>query len=131
MTDTYLAFDMGPVPLPALDAERAADRSPEDWREIMASVDELHADLAAAVRQGVRPGSAEANTLAERHRASISAYFDCTRSMHVCLGRTYVTDPGYRSFYDGVASGLADWLRDAIDANARAHGVDPETATWT
>ena len=27
--------------------------------------------------------------------------------------------------------GLADWLRDIIDANARAHGVDPETATWT
>ena len=112
-------------------AERSADRSPEDWRRIVADVDALHADLAAAVRGAVRPGSVEANALAERHRASIGAYFDCTPSMHVCLGRTYVTDPGYRSFYDGFAPGLADWLRDAINANARSRGVDPETATWT
>jgi DNA-binding transcriptional MerR regulator len=112
-------------------AERSADRSPEDWRRIVADVDALHADLAAAVRGGVRPGSEEANSLAERHRASVSAYFDCTHSMHVCLGSTYITDAGYRSFYDGVAPGLAGWLRDAINANARSYGVDPETASWT
>ncbi|MFI9485033.1 MerR family transcriptional regulator [Promicromonospora sp. NPDC052451] len=112
-------------------AERAADRGPEDYRRIVADLEVLHADLGAAVREGVPPDSARARALAERHRASIGAYFDCTHSMHVCLGRTYVTDPGYRSFYDGIAPGLAGWLRDAVDANARAHGVDPETATWT
>jgi DNA-binding transcriptional MerR regulator len=111
-------------------AERAAHRSPEDWRQIMADIDVLHGDLAAAVRAGVRPGSEPANALAERHRTSLGAYFDCTRSMHVCLGRTYVTDPGFRGFYDDLEPGLADWLKEAIDADARSHGVDPETATW-
>ncbi|MCP2267382.1 TipAS antibiotic-recognition domain-containing protein [Promicromonospora thailandica] len=81
-------------------------------------------------RAGVRPGSAAANELAERHRASVGAYFDCAHSMQVCLGRPFVTDPGYRAFYDGVAPGLAVWLRDVVDANARAHGVDPEAAVW-
>lgn len=111
-------------------AERAAERSPADWRRIMADVDALHADLAAALREGVPPGSERANALAERHRASMGAYFDCTHSMHVCLARSFVEDPGFRSFYDDLAQGLAHWLRDAVDANARAHGVDPATATW-
>lgn len=111
-------------------AERAAERTPEQWQQIADSVDALNADLAAACRRGVRPGSAEADALAERHRASIGVYFDCTYSMQVCLGRKYVADPGYREFYDGFAPGLTVWLREIIDANARRHGVDPETAIW-
>lgn len=111
-------------------AERSAGRSAEDWRRISKDVEALHTDLAEAARGGVRPGSAEANALAERHRASLGSSFDCTHSMHVCLGRTYVTDPGFRAFHDDLGPGLADWLKEAIDANARSHGVDPETATW-
>ncbi|WP_285101689.1 MerR family transcriptional regulator [Promicromonospora sp. MEB111] len=111
-------------------AERSAERGPEDWRLIVEALGALHADLAAAVRSGVRPGSEQANVLAERHRASMGAYFDCTHSMQVCLARSYVEDPGFRSFYDGIEQGLAEWLRDVVDANARAHGVDPATATW-
>ncbi|GAB2465447.1 MerR family transcriptional regulator [Promicromonospora xylanilytica] len=114
----------------AQSAERAADRTPEDWARIAADVEALHADLAGAVRSGVRPGSAEANALAERHRTSISAYFDCTHSMQVCLGRTNVSDPDFRAAYEDIEPGLARWLRDVIDANALANGVDPETATW-
>jgi DNA-binding transcriptional MerR regulator len=112
-------------------AERSADRSPEDWRRIAADVEALQADLAEALRAGVRPGSAEANALAERQRASIGTYFDCTHSMQVCLGRTYVSDLDFRSSYEDIEPGLAGWLRDVIEANARAHGVDPRTATWT
>lgn len=112
-------------------AERAADRSPEDWRRVMADLEVLHTDLARALREGVLPGSGRANALAERHRASMGAYFDCTHSMHVCLARSYAEDPGFRSFYDDIEQGLAEWLRDVVDANAVVHGVDPETATWT
>ncbi|MEU4365057.1 MerR family transcriptional regulator [Promicromonospora sp. NPDC023987] len=115
----------------AQSAERAAERTPEDWRRITAEVEALHADLAVALREGVRPGGERANALAERHRSSIGAYFDCTHSMHVCLGRTYVDDPGFRTFFEGLEPGLAGWLQDAINANARGHGVDPETAIWT
>ncbi len=111
-------------------AERSADRTPEQWQQIADSVHALTDDLAAACRRGVRPGSAEADALAERHRASIGVYFDCTHAMQVCLGRRYVADAGYTEFYDGFEPGLTAWLRDIIDANARHHGVDPDTATW-
>ncbi|MFE3446068.1 MerR family transcriptional regulator [Nocardia sp. NPDC059180] len=111
-------------------AERAADRTPEQWQQIADTVDALHADLATAFRRGVAPGSYEADALAERHRASIGVYFDCTHSMQVCLGRQYVSDPGYTAFFDGLEPGLAVWLRDVIAENARANGVDPDTAIW-
>ncbi|WP_067838874.1 MerR family transcriptional regulator [Nocardia lijiangensis] len=120
----------GDTPQWAQYAERAAGRTAEHWRQIADSVAVLDAELAAAHRAGVTPGSDRANSLAERHRASIGAYFDCSHSMHVCVGRTYITDPGFAAFYDGIATGLSTWLRAIIDANARANGVDPDSAQW-
>ncbi len=111
-------------------AERAAGRTPEDWKELTAETHALDADLAAAKRAGVPPGSEEANALAERHRALLSTYFDCTYGMQVCVGRTFVDDPGFAAHYDAIAPGLAVWFRNSISANAEAHGVDPATATW-
>jgi DNA-binding transcriptional MerR regulator len=99
-------------------AERAADRTAEDWQQIADSVDALNADLAAAYRAGVLPGSDEANALAERHRASIDIYFDCTPAMHICIASTYLTDPGYTTFYDTLAPGLTPWLAAIIQTNA-------------
>jgi DNA-binding transcriptional MerR regulator len=111
-------------------AERSAHMTPQDWQQIADDTTMLNNDLAAANRAGVTPGSAEANALAERHRASIGTYFDCTHSMHVCLGRKHAADPGYAAHYDAIEPGLSTWLRDIIDANARARGIDPAAAVW-
>ncbi|WP_328990792.1 MerR family transcriptional regulator [Kribbella sp. NBC_01245] len=121
----------GDTPQWAQYAERSAHRTAEDWQQIAENTSVLTADLAAAKRAGVTPGSAEGNALAERHRASIGMYFDCSHSMHVCLGRTYVNDPGYAAYYNAIEPGLNSWLRGIINANARSRGVDPDTATWT
>jgi DNA-binding transcriptional MerR regulator len=110
--------------------ERAGALGADDWRNVAASIEELTGELAAACRTGVAAGSAEANALAERHRTMMETYFDCTHSMHVCLGRMMAADPGYVEYYERFAPGLAAWLSEAISANAAAHGVDPATATW-
>ncbi|MFD3513516.1 MerR family transcriptional regulator [Streptomyces sp. NPDC058657] len=109
---------------------RAAAMTPEDWRRTTAETEAVHSDLATAKRTGVTPGSAAANALAERHRASISRYFDCTHTMHVCIARTYVTEPGYTEHFDAMEPGLTYWLRDVIFANAESLGIDPRTAKW-
>lgn len=111
-------------------AERAATMTVEDWQDVTARTEALNADLAAGLRAGVVPGSEEANALAERHRALMSTYFDCSHAMHVCLARMYENDPGFAAYFDTIAPGLTVWMRDAIFANAAAHGVDPETAAW-
>ena len=110
--------------------ERAAKRTAEDWRRVAEEVEGLDSDLAEALREGVEPGSARADALAERHRGAMSAHFDCTYSMQVILGQKNVDDPGFRAHYDGLEPGLAVWLRDVINANARARGIAPETAAW-
>ena len=110
--------------------QRTGAMSKEDWRRVKADTDALNADLAAAKRAGVEPSSPEAAELVERHRASISTFYDCTRSMQVLLARMYVQDPRFSETYDSLEPGLTGWLVAAVEADARAHGVDPDTATW-
>ncbi|WP_193103370.1 MerR family transcriptional regulator [Brachybacterium sp. FME24] len=111
-------------------AARNRDWSPAQWQEVKDEVDAVEMALAEALGRGVAPGSEEANLLAERHRDSIDRHYDCTHSMQVVLARMYTEDPRFAAHYDQRAEGLAGWLRRAIEENARAHGVDPETASW-
>ncbi|TDC20670.1 MerR family transcriptional regulator [Streptomyces sp. 8K308] len=111
-------------------AERSAARGPEEWQAVADAVAGLDRDLADAMDAGVTPGSPEANQLVERHRSVFASFFPLTREMQVCLGRMYEADPGFAAHYDGVRAGLTTWFRQIIDASARAHGIDPDTATW-
>ncbi|WEV64700.1 MerR family transcriptional regulator [Bifidobacterium sp. ESL0732] len=90
---------------------------------------EVEAKLADAKRRGVKPGSNEANELAEQHRASLY-YYEVTRSMQVCLGRMYVADPRFKKHYDDIEPGLAQWLCEVIEANADAQGIDLGNVAW-
>nr|NLD41185.1 MerR family transcriptional regulator [Actinomycetales bacterium] len=110
--------------------ERSARLSGSDWERIKQQGDTLNAQLGAAVAEGVEPGSEHANALVERHRAMVSDFYDCTHAMQVLLGRMYIQDPRFTATYEAVQPGLAQWLTTAIDANALAKGVDPDTAQW-
>jgi DNA-binding transcriptional MerR regulator len=111
-------------------AERSAARGPEEWQAIADAVARLERALGEAMDADVKPGSPKANQLVERHREVFASYFPLTRQMQVCLGRMFETDPGFAAHYDGIRTGLAAWFRQIIDASARAHGLDPDTATW-
>ncbi|MEU4205246.1 MerR family transcriptional regulator [Streptomyces sp. NPDC026294] len=111
-------------------AERSASRGPEEWQAVTDAMADLDRALGEAMDTGVTPGSPEADQLVERHREVFASYFPLTRQMQVCLARTFETDPGFAAHYDGIRTGLAAWFRRIVDAGARAHGIDPETATW-
>jgi DNA-binding transcriptional MerR regulator len=111
-------------------AERSASRGPEEWRAIADAVARLDRALGDAMDAGAAPGSPEANQLVEWHREVFGSYFPLTRQMQVCLGRKFEADPAFAAHYDGIRAGLATWFRRIIDASARAHGIDPDTATW-
>ena len=111
------------------EARRAA-MSASDWKRVKEESDRFLADLAAAMREGAEPGGERANALAERHRASIDQWFDTSHSKQVLIACGYVADPRFAAYYDGYEPGLAAWLKEIIDANAAAHGVDPATARW-
>ncbi|GAA3919491.1 MerR family transcriptional regulator [Streptomyces gulbargensis] len=111
-------------------AEGAAARGPEEWQAVTEAMAGFERDLGEAMDAGVVPGGPEADRLVDRHREVFAPYFPLTRQMQVCLGRRFETDPGFAAHYDGIRPGLAAWFRRLIDAGARAHGIDPDTATW-
>ncbi|GAA4316181.1 MerR family transcriptional regulator [Streptomyces venetus] len=111
-------------------AERSASRGPEEWRAVTDAVAGVDRALGDAMDAGVTPGSPEADRLVERHREVFASYFPLSREMQVCLARRYEADPGFAAHYDGIRPGLATWFRRIVDASARAHGIDPDTATW-
>lgn len=120
----------GHTPQWAQYAERVASRTRADWQTIAQATFTLNQVLAEAMDTDVAPGSARANALAEEHRQVFSAHYPLTRQMQVLLGRMYETDPRYAAHYETVRPGLSSWLRRVIEANALAHGIDPDTARW-
>jgi DNA-binding transcriptional MerR regulator len=94
--------------------QRVSQLSKHDWIAIKAEGDALLADLAQAKRDGVTPGSAQANDLAARHRASIERFYDCGDEMHRNLVEMYLADERFTSYYDDVEPGLARFLHDIV-----------------
>jgi DNA-binding transcriptional MerR regulator len=99
--------------------QRVSQFSKEDWIAIKAEGDALLEALAQAKRGGVKPGSAEANELAGRHRASIERFYDCGDEMHRGLVEMYLADERFTRYYDDVEPGLAQFLHDIVVAKLR------------
>jgi DNA-binding transcriptional MerR regulator len=97
--------------------ERVARMSKQDWIDLKAEGDALLADLAAAKRAGVAPGSPEADELAARHRASIERFYECGGEMHRGLVEMYIADERFAAYYDDVEPGLAQFVHDVVIAS--------------
>lgn len=103
---------------------RTSAYTKQDWIEIKAEADAGLHDFAEALRTGVPADSSDAMDLAEAHRQYISRWFyDCGHDMHRGLAEMYLADERFRATWDNVAAGLAQYVHDAIVANAdRAEG---------
>ena len=120
----------GDTPEWAESYQRKARMSRADWEQAHEETVALETALAEAMRNGVEPGSPEANALARWHRKDFNRWFEVSTSKQVLIARGYVADERYARYYDKRAPGLAAWLKDVIDAGARSEGVDPTTAVW-
>lgn len=109
---------------------RSSRRGKEQWQRIADAAHGVEARLAQAMDAGLQPGGAEANDLAEEHRATLDVHFPVGHHRHVCLARMYVADPRFTAHYDKVRQGLAAWLLSVVEANAQAHGVDLDAVEW-
>ncbi|MGW2249338.1 MerR family transcriptional regulator [Kitasatospora sp. NPDC001660] len=93
-----------------------------DWQRIQAEMTALNSRLAEAVTAGEPADGTLAMDLAEEHRQHICRnFYDCTYTIHRGLGGLYVSDPRWTAAYEKAAPGLAQWLHDAILANAARH----------
>lgn len=102
---------------------KAASYGKADWLRIRQEGGDLERRFVEAMEAGVAPDSPEAMDLAEEHRCQITKWFyECSYEIHRGLGQMYVDDPRFKSRYDGIALGLAEYSRDAFAANAKRHG---------
>jgi MerR family transcriptional regulator, thiopeptide resistance regulator len=99
--------------------QRTSRYTKEDWLKIKAEAAELNERLVAAFQSGVAADSEPAMDLAEEHRQQISRwYYTCGYDIHRGLAEMYLGDPRFRKNYDDQAPGLAQFVHDAIIANA-------------
>jgi DNA-binding transcriptional MerR regulator len=98
---------------------RAARYAKGDWARIKAETDANIQAFATAMRSGVPADGATAMDAAEHHRRRISEnFYECGYVMHKCLAEMYIADPRFTANYDNVEPGLAQYVHDAILANA-------------
>lgn len=101
---------------------RTASYTKDDWARIKAETDANVQEFAGALRAGAPADGAAAMDAAERHRQHISGnFYDCGYEMQKCLAQIYVADPRFTANYDDVEPGLAQYVHDAILANAARH----------
>jgi DNA-binding transcriptional MerR regulator len=98
---------------------RAASYTKADWERIKAQGQAAIEQVVAAMSAGKPADSAEATAGAEAHRRQIDeAFYECSYEMHVGLAEMYIADPRFTATYEKIARGLAQYLHDAIKANA-------------
>jgi MerR family transcriptional regulator, thiopeptide resistance regulator len=104
-------------------ARRAARYTKADWERIKVEGGAVTERLAAAMRGGLPADGPEARDAAEAHRRQIDeAFYPCSYEMHTGLAEMYLADPRFTATYEAVAPGLAQYVHDAILANAARHG---------
>ncbi|QNE76632.1 MerR family transcriptional regulator [Streptomyces finlayi] len=98
---------------------RVARRTKDDWKRMQVEAADWGERYGALMEAGEPATGERAMDLAEDHRQHIStSFYDCTLAIHRGLGEMYVSDPRFHAHYESMRPGLAEHLRDAINANA-------------
>lgn len=99
--------------------QRTARYTKADWEQIKAEGDAVNQAFVAAKRSGEPPTSERAMDAAEEHRRQIDTWFyDLGHEMQKNIADMYVDDPRFAKTYDDLEAGLAQYVRDAVHANA-------------
>ncbi len=103
-------------------ASRTTRYTAADWATIKAEGEAVDAALVAALAAGEPATSPVAMEAAEGHRAHIERWFyDLDHTAHRGLADMYLADPRFTRTYEDLAPGLAQYVHDAVHANADRH----------
>jgi len=99
--------------------ERTSQYTKADWQAIKAEMDGINARFVEALQAGEPADGERAMDAAEAHRQHITRWFyDCPAEMHANISEMYVSDPRFAKTYEDIHAGLAQYVRDAVHANA-------------
>lgn len=88
--------------------------SKEQYAELEKLSAEVNETLKAAFAEG-DPAGELAQKACELHKKWLCYFWDhYSKEAHISLGQMYVDDPRFTAYYDKIAVGCAEFLRDAI-----------------
>jgi DNA-binding transcriptional MerR regulator len=100
-------------------ARRVARYTKADWDRIKQESEEWGRRIVVVMESGTAADSPEAMQLAEEHRHHISQwYYECSYEIQKGLAEMYLADERFMATYEAIKPGLAQFLHDAILANA-------------
>jgi DNA-binding transcriptional MerR regulator len=105
-------------------SRRTAQYTKADWLQIKAEEAAVGQQLIDALVSGVPSDAVQAMDAAEAHRQFLGRWFyPCPTAMHRGLADMYLADPRLTRHYEDRATGLAQYVHDAIHTNADRQGA--------
>lgn len=100
-------------------SRRTMNYSEDDLAKIKAESEGIEVGLAAVMADGEAADGDRAMDLAEAARLHIDRWFyPCSTAMHAGLADMYTADERFKAHYEDRAEGLAEFVAQAIRANA-------------
>ncbi|MGB3185569.1 MAG: MerR family transcriptional regulator [Ornithinimicrobium sp.] len=104
----------------AQSSKRTKHYNKAQWRQIKNETDAINDAFAALLTAGVAASDDAAVAVAEQARMQIHTWFyDCSPQMHANIALMYVQDPRFMATYEEHTAGLARYVHDAVQENAR------------
>lgn len=98
---------------------RTSRMTKDDWLRFRAEQDDVLGHIIDVFDSGEPADSGAAMAAVDAARRLIDTWFySCSKQMHVNLSELYVSDGRFRNYYDQHREGLAQYVHDAIAANA-------------
>ena len=96
--------------------QKTKNYTKEKWAEANNGLMAIFAEFAACNDSGASADSAEAQALAAKLQAHITAnYYTCTDEILAGLGKMYVADERFKKNIDKYGKGTAEYAAEAID----------------
>ena len=98
---------------------RTSTYTKADWQAVKDETDAINAAFVEAMEAGEPATAVAAMDAAEAARRQIDdRFYPCSPEFHRNLADMYVADPRFTATYDRIRPGMAQYVRDAVHANA-------------
>lgn len=89
------------------------------WLEHKREADKVHAELVAAIDQGLSPSSPEVQKIIKKHYQLTCVFWSPTKESYVGLSQLYASHPDFIKFYDDMHPQLLPFLMEAMKIFAK------------
>lgn len=94
--------------------ERVQKMGKAGLAKVIQEAGELTQEIAAAMKNGQDPKSEAVQKLIARHYNGLRAFYEPNLAMYRGMAKMYVDDPRFKTNYENVAVGLAQFMRDGM-----------------